>query len=106
MMLRPLPENSNQPIKMKKMNKRMFLCGALTALGLCLAALMPRTARAQTACTMADAPVDVTRWIEARFGKGKTPPFSFVYDGRPSQELMKKWKSSVHKIASDEACVL
>ncbi len=92
---------------MKTMNKPMFLRGALLTLGLCLSlALVPRTVRAQAACTMADAPVDVTRWIETRFGKGKTPPFSFVYDGRPSQELLKKWKYSARRIASaDEGAV-
>ena len=92
---------------MKTMNKPMFLRGALLTLGLCLSlALVPRTVRAQAACTMADAPVDVTRWIETRFGQGKTPPFSFVYDGRPSQELLKKWKYSARRIASaDEGAV-
>ena len=51
---------------------------------------------------MTDMPFDVTRWIETHFAKGKIPPFSFVYDGKPSRELLKKWKYTAARVESDE----
>ena len=54
------------------------------ALSLVLLTMIPLAASAQSSCTLSDTPTDVSRWIESRFAKGKVPPFSFVYDGKPS----------------------
>ena len=34
---------------------------------------------------------DVEQWINRNFGKGQVPPFSFIYDGTPSERFIKKW---------------
>ena len=67
-----------------------------TRLGLLLplAALLlfPMLSRAQAKSAMTAKGVDAAAWIQTHFAKGKIPPFSFVYDGKPSQQLIKKWK--------------
>ena len=75
------------------------------ALSLVLLTMIPLAASAQSSCTLSDTPTDVSRWIESRFAKGKVPPFSFVYDGKPSAGLLRKWKArlSVSKIPN-RAC--
>lgn len=43
---------------------------------------------------------DVEQWINRNFGKGQAPPFSFIYDGTPSERFIKKMelpKSTQHK---------
>jgi len=35
---------------------------------------------------------DHEKWLTDRFAKGVVPPFSFVYDGKHSSELIKKWR--------------
>ncbi|MDR1813755.1 MAG: alpha-galactosidase [Tannerella sp.] len=50
----------------------------------------------------ADAKVDVNKWISANFGKGKTPPFSFVYNGIRSDEFIRKWDFSSEEWSSAE----
>lgn len=47
-------------------------------------------------------PVEVTKWINENFKKGKTPPFSFSYNGVKSDELLRKWKFSSQKTKSTE----
>ena len=44
----------------------------------------------------------MSRWIESRFAKGKVPPFSFVYDGKPSAGLLRKWKYMAQRVESSE----
>ena len=63
----------------------------------CLAAafmLMPNDALAQATQKIA-VPTDVGKWITSTFARGKVPPFSFVYDGKPSAEFIRKWKHSI-----------
>jgi alpha-galactosidase len=46
-----------------------------------------------TGCGVAPAGMEQKRqWVEANWGKALKPPFSFVYDGRPSAELLATWK--------------
>ncbi|MGV8136959.1 MAG: glycoside hydrolase family 36 protein [Mangrovibacterium sp.] len=47
-------------------------------------------------------PVDIVRWIESSFRKGKTPPFSFVYGDRHSEDLLLKWDFSCQKAKNTE----
>ena len=47
-------------------------------------------------------PVSVDRWITSTFAKGKTPPFSFVYDGVESQTFIRKWRHSIVKNGSEQ----
>ena len=41
-------------------------------------------------------------WIARAFAKGKTPPFSFVYDGRSSEDFIRKWKYSATKLPDND----
>ena len=75
---------------------RSFVCSLLTL------AVFPQFVSGQAKSAMTDKPFDVTRWIETHFAKGKIPPFSFVYDGKPSRELLKKWKYTAARVESDE----
>ncbi len=45
---------------------------------------------------------DITKWISSHFGKGKVPPFSFIYNGTPSGKFITKWKYSASKLPADE----
>ena len=72
------------------------------ALSLVLLTMIPLAASAQSSCTLSDTPTDVSRWIESRFAKGKVPPFSFVYDGKPSAGLLRKWKYTAQRVESSE----
>ncbi len=51
-------------------------------------------------------PQDVSKWITSSFAKGKIPPLSFVYDGKPSSSFIKKWKYSITKETSNEPQVV
>ncbi|MBQ1253883.1 MAG: alpha-galactosidase [Alistipes sp.] len=42
-------------------------------------------------------PTSIDKWITTTFAKGKTPPFSFVYDGVHSQSFIRKWRHSIVK---------
>lgn len=75
---------------------RALVCSLLTL------AVFPQFVSGQAKSAMTDKPFDVTRWIETHFAKGKIPPFSFVYDGKPSRELLKKWKYTAARVESDE----
>lgn len=46
-------------------------------------------------------PASVDKWITTTFAKGKTPPFSFVYDGEHSQQFIRKWRHSIVKNDSE-----
>ena len=50
-------------------------------------------------------PTSVEKWITSTFAKGKTPPFSFVYDGVNSQQFIRKWQHSLQKQESAEGVV-
>ena len=64
--------------------------------------LLPSAGKSQSRQRMA-VPEDMERWIKTVFAKGHVPPFSFVYDGKPSAQFIRKWKYSASKGASDEA---
>lgn len=51
-------------------------------------------------------PEDAGRWITTAFAKGKVPPFSFVYGGKPSAEFIRKWKHTMQKEQSDDPQVV
>ena len=46
--------------------------------------------------------IQVERWIKTQFGKGKTPPFSFMYGGRPSSEVLRQCQYSLTRLTSTE----
>lgn len=46
--------------------------------------------------------VDVPKWINGSFSKGKVPPFSFVYDGKPSASFISKWDYKAQKVQTDD----
>ena len=74
---------------------RSILKSILYAIALLSYAL---TAKAQGTFVQNGKPVQVERWIESQFGKGKTPPFSFVYGGQPSAEVLKRCQHSLTRI--------
>lgn len=41
-----------------------------------------------------------SQWVEKHFAKGKTPPFSFVLDGKNSSEFIQNWQFQSEKIKS------
>jgi len=47
-------------------------------------------------------PVDIIKWIESNFRKGKKPPFSFVYGNKHSKDFIQKWSFSSEKVANSE----
>ncbi|WP_297451072.1 glycoside hydrolase family 36 protein [uncultured Alistipes sp.] len=57
---------------------------------------------AQAVSKVTSAPVDAVRWVETRFGPGKVPPFSFVYGGKSSRELLRQWKYRASRPESPE----
>ncbi len=42
---------------------------------------------------------EIEKWISSTFSPKKLPPFSFVYDGKPSSSFLKKWKFQKQKEA-------
>lgn len=40
----------------------------------------------------------VHQWVEKKFAKGTTPPFSFMYGGKSSVTFIRKWSYSVERI--------
>lgn len=46
--------------------------------------------------------VDMTGWVEQHFGRGKTPPFSFVYGGKHSNSFIQKWHYKAENVTSSE----
>ena len=77
--------------------KKMYLIAVLFLCMACSTAIL----RAQTAQKIT-VPNDLERWITTTFAKGKIPPFSFVYNDRPSSEFIRKWKHSSSKLTSDD----
>lgn len=74
----------------------------------CLAAafmLMPNDALAQATQKIA-VPTDVEKWITSTFARGKVPPFSFVYEGKPSTEFIRKWRHSISRQESAQEGVV
>lgn len=72
---------------------------------LVVCALLPISSQAQTKQRLV-VPADPAQWIASSFGKGKTPPFSFVYDGKASTEFIRKWKHSICQLPSPDPQVV
>ena len=41
-------------------------------------------------------------WVEQHFAKGKTPPFSFVYGGKSSDNFIRNWQYRAEKLISTD----
>ena len=78
---------------------RSILKSVLCAIALLFCALI---AKAQGTFVQNGKPVQVERWIKSQFGKGKTPPFSFVYGGQSSAEVLKRCNHSLTRMPSTE----
>ncbi len=59
------------------------------ALALCI---ISAGAFAAPVIKMAGEKTDIVKWIDARFAKGNTPPFSFTLDGKSSDTFIRSWK--------------
>ncbi|MGN1214702.1 MAG: glycoside hydrolase family 36 protein [Candidatus Cryptobacteroides sp.] len=57
---------------------------------LVLAAISSASALSQTSMVMTEKGQICEKWIGEHFSKGKLPPFSFTYDGVPSDKFLKK----------------
>lgn len=68
--------------------------------------LWPLILAAQGSMKMNGQPVDVAQWITRHFGRGKTPPFSFLYGGKPSARIIGKWKHTLVKQPATDDCQL
>lgn len=54
--------------------------------------LFPYITFGQTISNIKRTPINVNSWIVSHFARGKTPPFSFTYNGIPSVSFIKKWE--------------
>jgi alpha-galactosidase len=79
--------NSHLPLFYKRMIRRIPCVIFLVLLNCSLLTAQSR----QTVSGV----VDPAKWVSTTFGKGKIPPFSFEYNGRPSSEFITKWKHSI-----------
>jgi alpha-galactosidase len=43
---------------------------------------------------------DPVRWMQRHFAKGQLPPFSFVYDGKKSDEFITRWRYQSQKLSA------
>lgn len=59
--------------------------------------IFPPAGKGQVKYKFDQKPVDIVKWIESHFKKGKTPPFSFVYGERHSEDLLQNWDFSSQK---------
>lgn len=81
--------------------KKIYLIVAVLLAMTCTTSIL----QAQTTQKIA-VPSDLEKWITTTFAKGKTPPFSFIYNDRPSSEFIRKWKHSTTKLTSDDPNVI
>ncbi|MDR1454731.1 MAG: alpha-galactosidase [Tannerella sp.] len=69
-----------------------------TIIALCLFAGLGAGLRAQEIVS----PADARQWAEQHFARGKTPPFSFLYGGKKSDNFIRNWQYRAERLASDE----
>ncbi|MFI5193762.1 MAG: glycoside hydrolase family 36 protein [Chitinophagales bacterium] len=50
-----------------------------------------------------EGPVDVESWITGSFARGNIPPFSFTYDGKPSDGFIKRWNYRAEKLVTGDS---
>lgn len=82
--------------------KKIFFLFAMAAV---LATTITEKAPAQ-ATQKITVPQDVEKWITTSFGKGKLPPFSFLYNDKNSAGFIRKWKHSLKKQQSDNSNII
>jgi len=93
---------------MKIFNKKTNLSLGLKFLAPIFLALSVNNSQAnyvvnyQSKTTILSNTVDVHKWVDQRFAKGKVPPFSFVYGGKSSDNFIKSWNYSAEKIKSTD----
>ena len=44
-----------------------------------------------------DSTIAMKQWVDQHFAKGKIPPFSFIYNGKKSDEFIGGWQFRVEK---------
>lgn len=64
--------------------------------------LILNTAHAQCVSIQSDRTNSAVKWMNTHFAKGKIPPFSFCYDGKPSKSFINRWKYVVHELQTTE----
>jgi len=74
----------------------IFLLLLSTASSMCLGAIQMTT-------KMTKQVPNIEQWIQKHFAKGKTPPFSFVCDGKSSNDFIRNWIYSEKQIPRKEA---
>ncbi len=60
------------------------------------------SAEAQSQIVLNKKSVNVERWITSQFAKGKTPPFSFSYGGKSSNEFLRTWKHTISRLTTED----
>lgn len=68
--------------------------------------MLPLCIHSQAQHEFAKKPIQISKWIESNFKKGKVPPFSFIYDDKKSSEVIKKWTFASQKSQEVEAGVI
>lgn len=84
---------------MKKITFRL-LCLML------LSGLFPDSANTQGQTRLTTKPVNIKQWINNSFAWGKAPPFSFVYDGKSSNDFIRSWTYSGKTLKSDDPNII
>ena len=69
---------------------------------LLLLTALTNNAVAQGETKLSTNPLKIKQWISNSFAKGKTPPFSFSYDGKKSEDFISTWSYSSKILPSDE----
>jgi alpha-galactosidase len=96
--------NNDKKDYMERINNTLFYLRFLClSLFVCL---LPFAVNAQGQTRLTTKPVDINQWINRSFAKEKTPPFSFVYDGKNSNEFIRTWSYSSKKMTNTEPNVI
>lgn len=86
---------------------KVFKINRIWFVSLCiLTFLYPTPSKAQQKISYTEKPVKIIQWINETFARGKTPPFSFIYDGKDSKNFVGTWTYSSKKLVSTEANVV
>lgn len=83
-------------------NRRFISNGLRLFAGCLLASLLPVLISAQGQVRLTNQPVNIKQWINTNFAQGKIPPFSFVYDGKSSDDFIRSWTYSGKMLKSDD----
>jgi alpha-galactosidase len=71
-------------------------------LAILLALFVCRPGRCESSLSGSTSDVTARQWVEKHFAKGETPPFSFFYGGKNSDEFIKEWQYSSEKLKSKD----